>query len=718
MDQHVIGRSVYESTSFKQQTRAIRRPGVEHSTPARAKFGRARFHRGSACSRCQPRTSGATPGGPSDRCPDGGPLPLDERAASVGVEHGGSDKGPETGDKPTKPDSASGPPPDNPGSPGQQSRIESLKAAGWNVNGQQESSSERGQKSNESSSTGSSEESASAAPKTEKGTGSETGSQPGDGKSKPGRPKPETGEAAPRDEGKGEPRTTEPGERHPKANAEPQSTSERNGEAAKNTEPLGDKDSRTEFGDKPRADDSGKPPTEAPEPSKPMTRRESLQNAGWDLRDPPAPSTDQPSSKKTDENAAPPEPRDGKPATDAGGLQADETTPQDKTAPPVAESDNAKANEAGNLRVTTDDQNTGKASDKPEPELGETRPQAEQVGQTNPRDGDIPAREQPTSNTVADSDRPTGQTPKDQASTRNPETKPAQEKAPKPEAPATPPPTEQPPGTDKPTAETTDTDPQRATPETATNAPESAEHGTKPPERQPEQPSATEDETRDAPADQRPAGDAPPSPTETRDHDKKAEETDLPEPFTESNPPDRAPTQTSETEEPGKELGTHEENLPEPEQNPYRARITLRRDSDGNFIQERRFDVEDDTPDRAEPRNPQEDPAERDLLAADPERRRSPKDLRKEMLRATAELNDAVNENAKPAFKQFDTKPPKVQPCLARNISDHIQSLDQPIKGGDVMVGMVSGMIVFTEITRRSIELTKKLGGREHAGNR
>lgn len=100
MDQHVIGRSVYESTSFKRQTRAIRRPGVEHSTPARAKFGRARFHRGSACSRCQPRTSGATPGGPSDRCPDGGPLPLDERAASVGVEHGGSDKGPETGTSP------------------------------------------------------------------------------------------------------------------------------------------------------------------------------------------------------------------------------------------------------------------------------------------------------------------------------------------------------------------------------------------------------------------------------------------------------------------------------------------------------------------------------------------------------------------------------------------------------------------------------------------
>lgn len=53
----------------------IRRPDTEPPMPARAKFGRARFHRGSACSRCQPRASGATPGGPSDRCPDGGPLP-------------------------------------------------------------------------------------------------------------------------------------------------------------------------------------------------------------------------------------------------------------------------------------------------------------------------------------------------------------------------------------------------------------------------------------------------------------------------------------------------------------------------------------------------------------------------------------------------------------------------------------------------------------------
>ncbi|MEO3830373.1 hypothetical protein [Actinomadura sp. B10D3] len=632
----------------------------------------------------------------------------------MGVEHGGSDKGPETGDKPTKPDSASAPPPDNPGSPGQQSRIESLKAAGWNVNGQQESS-ERGQTTKESSPTGSSAENASAAPKTEKVTGSETGSQPGDGKSEPGRPKPETVEAAPPpDEGKREPRTTEPGERHPKAEAEPQSTSERNGEAAKNTEPLGHRDGRTESGEKPRADDTGKPPTEAPDPSKPMTRRESLQNAGWDLGDPPATSTDQPRSEKTDQNAAPLETRDGKPATNASGLESDETTQQDKPAPPVAESDNAKADEPGDLRASTDDRSTGKAADKPAPELGETGPQAERDGQAHPRDADIPAGEQPTTNTVGDTDQPTGQTPKDQPSTGNSETKPAQETAPEPETPEKPPPGQQLPGTDRPTNE----DPQPATPETATIAPESADHGARPQEQQPEQPSVTEDETRDAPADQRAASDAPSPPTETRDHDKKTEETDLPEPFTGNDPPDRDPTQTGETEELGRELSSHEENLPEPEPNPYRARITLRRDSDGNFIQESRFDVEDDTPDRAEPRDPEDDPALRDYRESDPESRSRTRDFMREFTSRADDIRDTADKTSEPAQKNFEEVRPTGQLCGSRPAGDQMKPPDNTVKGGSLVLAAAGTLIIVTEVGRVGLRAIQHMRGRENAGDR
>lgn len=448
-----------------------------------------------------------------------------------------------------------------------------------------------------------------------------------------------------------------------------------------------------------------------------MTRRESLQNAGWDLRDPPAPSTDQSSSKKTDENAAPPEPRDGKPATDAGGLQADETKPQDKPAPSVPESDNTKTSETGNLRALTDDQNTGNAGEKPEPEFGETRPQAEQDGQANQRDDDIPASEQPTTNSPSDTDRATGQIPKDQDGTSNSETKPSQEKDPKPETPETPPQAEQLPGTDKLTAVTTDAAPQPTTPETATIPAESPEHGTRPQEQQPEPISFTEDETRDAPADQRPAHDAPSSPTETRDHDKKAEEPDLPAPFTGNNPPDRDPPQTGETEEPGRELGTHEENLPEPEPNPYRARITLQRDSDGNFVQERRFDIEDDAPSRAEPRNPEDDPELRDYQESDPERQSRPRELYRTLITKTDDTKDIAEKFTDPAHKKLERVKPTGQLCGVRVIDDHIKSLDQPAKVGDATIGVLGTVVFTTEMARLGIKAVRRMKGRSDARN-
>ncbi|MCQ0010577.1 hypothetical protein [Actinomadura madurae] len=610
----------------------------------------------------------------------------------MGVEHGGSDKGPETGDKPTKPDSASGPPPDNPGSPGQQSRIESLKAAGWNVNGQQESGSERGQNNNESSSTGSSEENASAAPKTEKGTGSETGSQLGDGKSEPGRPKPETGEAAPRDEGKGEPRTTEPGERHPKANAEPQSTSERNGEAANNTEPLGDKDIRTEFGDKPRADDSGKPPTETPESTRPMTRRESLQNAGWDLRDPPASSTDQPPSQKMEQNGTAQEGRDGRPATSAGSLDVGEGTPEDKPAPPAGESDTPQANEGS------------EASDKPEPKLSETGLQVEQSTEGHPRDSGIPAGDLPT----GDSDQPHGQTPEDHTGSRSSDTEPSQEKDQKPEAPETPPPAEPPRGTDKPTAETPDTDPQPATPDT-TNTPKIAEDGAR---AQEQRPPATEDKPENAPADQVSTSDLPHSPTETADHDKKAGKAETADPVEENTKPDR------ETEEPGRELSTHEEKPPETEPNPYRARITLRRDSDGNFIQERRFDDEDDTPGRAEPRNPEDDPEFRDYQESDLESRSRIRDFMREFTSRAEDIRDSVDKTSEPAQKNFEEVRPTGQLCGSRPAEDQMKPPDNTVKGGSLVLAAAGGFIIVTEVGRVGLRTVQHMRGRENAGNR
>jgi hypothetical protein len=648
----------------------------------------------------------------------------------VGVEHGGPDKGTETGDKPTKPDNNGGPPPDNPRSAAQPSRVESLRAAGWNVNGQQETGTkengEGGQKGNESTSTDSTGESASADPteaekepgtgKAESGTDSETGRE-----GKNDGPKPGTGEAAPPDEGKREPRTTEIGEQPPKTDTESRSTDERNGEAVKDPEPPGGNDNRTKPGDKTSTHDAGRPAPDESESSKPMTRRESLENAGWNSPEKPDQNTGSQDSQGEPSG-------DGKSLTDAGGPKSGEVAPQDKPASPVPEGDNARTDEISTPNAPVGEQNAGKPpTDERGPASDETGPQGEHGGEGHAQDGGIPAGDATGTGTTADGENPPVQAPEGKADEGTPEVKPLQEAeakplpqqdGPKPDAsdePPTPEPNGE--GADKPAdgdggephtepvGETTDQS-------TAPGAPESGRNPAEQPGNKPENRPDSEQ-----PADQRSTDDTPSSPEEAGDRGRNAEETELTEPADEGDPPDHDPAQSGETEEPSSELAPHDENPPEVEPNPYRARITLRRDRDGNFISERRFEVEADAPGRGEPRNPEEDPADRNPLAPDPERPRSPKDLRREMIRASAELNDAVNETAKPAFKQFDSRPPKTQPCLARN-SDHIKSPDQSVKGGDVMVGVVGGVIVFTELVRLSIGLTRKATGREHAGNR
>ncbi|NVI90965.1 hypothetical protein [Actinomadura sp. BRA 177] len=115
--------------------------------------------------------------------------------------------------------------------------------------------------------------------------------------------------------------------------------------------------------------------------------------------------------------------------------------------------------------------------------------------------------------------------------------------------------------------------------------------------------------------------------------------------------------------------------------------------------------------------SPEHDPVDDDPRQEDPERPRDPKDVRREMLRASAELRDAVNETATPAFKQLDARPPRTQPCTVRDISDRISSVDQPVKAGDAFVGAVSGVVVAVEMVRGGVALLKRHMGRGHASH-
>lgn len=159
-----------------------------------------------------------------------------------------------------------------------------------------------------------------------------------------------------------------------------------------------------------------------------------------------------------------------------------------------------------------------------------------------------------------------------------------------------------------------------------------------------------------------------------------------------------------QTSQPGTELARTEPETTEP------AELPTREDLDP-------VGAQGGDAGRGELRDPDDDPENRDVREHDPERPRSPKDIRREMLRASAELQDAANDVAKPAFKQLDSRPPQTQPCAVRDISDRISSVDQPIKAGDAMIGAVSSIVVTVELLRRGVAILKRYTGREHASN-
>ncbi|RKS69077.1 hypothetical protein BZB76_6216 [Actinomadura pelletieri DSM 43383] len=230
------------------------------------------------------------------------------------------------------------------------------------------------------------------------------------------------------------------------------------------------------------------------------------------------------------------------------------------------------------------------------------------------------------------------------------------------------------------------------------------DHTPSPPDNRPgEQESAPEGQTTDQPTGAQEPG------AENDDRGKKAED-DNTEPTIQET---KRSGQSGETTKSGKELAPHGEKSTEIEPSRYKERITIPVDSDGKPIPSSRHEVHTDTPGRGELRRPEDDPADRDPRERDPERPRSPRDLRREMMEAGPTFKKDVNETAKPALEQFDARPPKSQPCIGRNISDHINSVEQPLKAGDALVGIIGSVILGTELVRLGFGLRKRSRNKE-----
>lgn len=232
----------------------------------------------------------------------------------MGLDHpSGPCKGPEVGDEPATPGSGDTPPPRATGSSSETPRADSLRAAGWKLDGHEETGTQqrgdRDQRTGETSSavpagdqqSGPGETGPAGKKEPETGKpGTETGSHAGERDSEDGRPTTGTSETAGTGERDQDPRATDTRQLPPQTDTGTADTftSRDNGEQPKDpagrTEPTADRPKPTADKAEP-LQQTDTPPATGPAPTgPPMTRAESLRAAGWqspELPDHRAPQT-------------------------------------------------------------------------------------------------------------------------------------------------------------------------------------------------------------------------------------------------------------------------------------------------------------------------------------------------------------------------------------------------------------------------------------------
>ncbi|MES9543697.1 hypothetical protein [Actinomadura sp. NPDC000600] len=644
---------------------------------------------------------------------------------------GGPGKGPETTDKPTPPDTGGKASGDNPGADGKTPRIDSLRAAGWKIPEQPDTGNGQRDDRQGQSSESSSSDPAGDKPKTPADPPAET-----DPKAKE---KPETGDAG---------GSSQPPEEHGHDKTDPAQT----GNSGTETEKPGQakpEDPRHDEGERGDADLEPKPGRAETDQTggKDAPGKESPSQDSGSTADAPAPSGEQ-SPLPAEASQYPPGSRMESLARTREEQHANAEQRRAVFQDPQATEGvgKATAGDNGDGGVRPDGENAGKVEPGQEAQPPGTEIPTGGTGDTGGDDpvGGSDSSEPPTSGEGTEPPAPESARPQDQGH----EPLPPQDSAdpgdaggdPPTEPPADgmPPADDQtpdgqgdpPPGSDvgqpvDPAAETGPAvpDPGR---EASSTGPETTDQGTEP--REPKADAGGAGNEADAP---KPVGETIP-PAEEADenttlpealgeqsdgHGRNAEDPQSIESADETNPPGREAEQSGEGEESGTDLAPHEEGSTDLEPRRFAGNVKITLDRDGRPLPPDRPDVDTETPGRGELRDPDDDPEYRDVQERDPDRPLSLKDRRREMLKAAANLKKAVDENVKPAFEQFDSRPPRTEPCTARKNSDHIRSVDQPVKAGDAMVGVVSGVVVAVEMTRRSVQYLKRQMGREHASN-
>ncbi|SNS44646.1 hypothetical protein SAMN05443665_100482 [Actinomadura meyerae] len=600
--------------------------------------------------------------------------------ASVGVEdNGGTGTRTETADRPTSGERHYTSPPDNPGSPGQQSRLESRART------------QQDQQQNAPQDTG----------------GAQSIAEPREGKqglSQTGGAAESTGSQNTSDSGQGSPRTDQPRSRDPGARTGGSSLGRRDGPQAED-----ETDTRTEPADKPAPSTQAYTlPADRPGQSGQQSRLESRARTRQD--------------------------QEQYRAQDAGTAGSEPGDREDRPSPPQSEADSQKADAATAGRDTSEarkDEHApangeGRRDDEREQETGPLNTTT--PGKDSPRDQDRPAPEQ------ARSQAPETPRPQDQehpplprqepvASTESRAPSEAEQSSQGTEAPAD--------GTGaqagdteaQPSAEDGEAEDQMSPPE--------AEEGNEQP---PSQPSASEtgerqtaDSTSSSSEETAEDHGAPEPHTEdTGGRGKKAEDDGTQQNPNEVNEtsPEAHPnpilsdvyTDSSgqvqveprygreQSGRPGAELVRNETQTTDPVELPTREDLDPVGAQGGETG-------------RGELREPDDDPASRDYQESDPDNPSPGRDSLRRFLNTASDAKDAASTYSETAQKNLERVQPTGQLSGARADKEHIGPPDQSVKVGDAVVGAVGATIVVTEVVRSIINLARQTRRREHADN-
>ncbi|MFB4309202.1 hypothetical protein [Actinomadura sp. GTD37] len=149
--------------------------------------------------------------------------------------------------------------------------------------------------------------------------------------------------------------------------------------------------------------------------------------------------------------------------------------------------------------------------------------------------------------------------------------------------------------------------------------------------------------------------------------------------------------------EPGTELARSEPEATEPAELPDRGDL----DPVGE---------QDTEAGRGELRDPENDPLDRN--PGDPERPTRRKELLKEAMKESENIVDTTDKAVEGAFKALDQKPPTGHPSTARDTSAHMDPVQTPIKAGSATYALLGTAILATQATRWSIEKIREVKGR------